>query len=437
MNKGLFALTSLILGFSAAAFGQSEKSEPVKYAEEYQRVADKYSSHLKNIEDSADANQFDEHFHKLEAFLAMPGNDKYSNLALCAHLKSVSNSELEYLRPIIESSSTSIALRSCKADLLLRIGMANMLVNASFNLEDDIQSVKKVKFEERVVPELDYLSGQGLAANEVMLTFDDGPTSQTTTNILDALKNAGVKAGFFSTGLKAIENQAVAKRIVQEGHIIGSHSFTHTLMMGREVNCRRLTYDFFMSELVIGHYGVYKAAGYIDPYFRFPNGDFNTVMRKNMKQLGLKVFGWKIDPEDWRFQVSKFKDPDERRNLILKSFISKLGKNRSGIVLMHDIHKQSAEALPLILNYLADQNIKVVLLKPVKRDISNSSNLPMISQTVDYLRRNEIVVNKDHYPPLTADKKPLNGHSYRAKIDFARMFPQMEYPRLSDYDACK
>ncbi|WP_373998352.1 polysaccharide deacetylase family protein [Bdellovibrio bacteriovorus] len=425
-RKHMLLMSSLFVGLNAFAAG--EVHEQTKFAAEMERVSGVYNQIIQDISKSKSGNEFDEHFHKLRAFIVNPGNDKFSNLALCVQLKSLPMGELEYVQSIIESEDAAIALKDCSGDLQRKIMIANLTKKASLNLDADIQKIRRIPFEERTVPNIDYLSMQGLNDKEVMLTFDDGPTQRTTVPILEALKKAGVKAAFFSTGRQALQNKALTQRILQEGHILGSHSFYHTLMMGREVNRGKMSYDYFLSEMIGGHVGVFSSAGYIDPYFRFPNGCMNKNMRRNATELGLKIFGWSIDSFDWQYGVSKYKNDEERRQLILQSFLKALrGSKNRGIVLMHDVFKQSAEALPLILNYLADNGYKVVLLKPENRDMQDRSNLAVVTQAVQFMNTYNIKVT-DLKPRADQNGEPVKPLGYEPdRFRYRDMFPQLSY----------
>ncbi|WII72494.1 polysaccharide deacetylase family protein [Bdellovibrio sp. 22V] len=429
LKRNVLVLTSVLFGFNSLGLAQAEKpSEAIKYVTEYNRIADTYRGIVTKIANSKNANEFDENYHSLKAFIARPGADRYSNTALCMHLKSLPLAELEYVETIIDSSDTMLSLRDCQSELLNKAQFAGMWKTASFDLNQDIKNIKRIPFEEREVPNLDYLSMQGLKEKEVMLTFDDGPTQRTTVPILESLKKAGVKAAFFSTGRQALQNSELTQRILREGHLLGSHSFYHTLMMGRQVNRGAMSYDYFLSEFIGGHMGVFLSGGYIDPYFRFPNGCMNKNMRRNVTELGLKIFGWSIDSFDWQYPASKFTDADKRRELILQSFLKALrGSKNRGIVLMHDVFKQSAEALPLILNYLADNGYKVVLLKPANRNMQDRNNMPMVTQAMDFMTTHDLKIT-DIRPRVNSNGEPVSPLDYEpARFRYREMFPQLSY----------
>ncbi|KHD88699.1 MAG: hypothetical protein OM95_07815 [Bdellovibrio sp. ArHS] len=425
-KKQVLFVSSLLMGFNAIA--AEAISEQGRLAAEMVRVSGVYNQIIQDISQSKSGNEFDEHYHKLRAFIVNPGNDKFSGMALCLQLKSLPIGELEYVQSIIESDDAAISLKDCSGDLERKLMIANLTKKASLNLDSDIQKIRRIPFEERTVPNLDYLSMQGLNDKEVMLTFDDGPTQRTTAPILEALKKAGVKAAFFSTGRQALQNRDLTQRILAEGHLLGSHSFYHTLMMGREVNRGKMSYDYFLSEMIGGHVGVYASAGYIDPYFRFPNGCMNKNMRRNATELGLKIFGWSVDSFDWQYGVSKYKNDEERRQLILQSFLKALkGSKNRGIVLMHDVFKQSAEALPLILNYLADNGYKVVLLKPEDRNMNSRADLPVVTQAVNFMKTYNVKV-LDLKPRADQSGEPVSPRGYEPeRFRYRDMFPQLSY----------
>lgn len=94
---------------------------------------------------------------------------------------------------------------------------------------------------------------------------------------------------------------------------------------------------------------------------------------------------------------------------------------------MHDVFKQSAEALPLILNYLADNGYKVVLLKPAVRDRLNISNLPLVSQALSFMKLNGLNIG-DVRPRNDVRGEPVSPLSYEPqRFQYREMFPQLSY----------
>lgn len=434
-KKALAAILTFSTVCSSLVYAQNSGMN--EYNKEYARITKIYSNIMKGIEAAKNADEWDIQFHKLQDLVGHPGDLKYSNVAMCAHLKSIGAEELEYVGSIIESESSQVSLKECRPELLNKIHFASKFRRASFDLDSDIQNIRPLPFEERELDESrDRFSFEGLGPKEVMLTFDDGPRASTTPRVLAALKQAGVKAAFFNLGGNALSNPSLVKRVLSEGHILGSHTYRHTLMMALNTRCGEIPYDHFLSEMIAGHVGVFEAGKYIDPYFRFPNGDADQDMRRNIKELGLKDFRWNVDTQDWQFSSGSYPDVEARRQAILKSFVKDLkgegkpaGLRDRGIVLFHDIHAQTVDALPVILNYLADNGYKVVLLTPSSRQSPNQQSFPLVTQAKEYLSRHRLSLTA-MLPPANTDGQAIMKADFVSKVDFFDMFPQMTRPEL-------
>lgn len=425
----LFLVNFILASLPGAAFANSSEQNKAQFIQEYLRVSDVFTGLFGKLEKSKSGDEWDENYHQLQHFIGNPGSSKNSKLAMCNQLKSLSSSELEYLGSIVDSGIAKDSLKSCRSELLGKIEYFGNQNKMAFAMEGESESIRPIRFEERLIDEhREVFSNQGFAEKEVMLTFDDGPRSKTTPIILDDLAKAGVKAAFFNTGASVVENKNVAKRILSEGHILGSHTYYHTLMMGREVNRDKMAYDQFLAEMISGHLTVSAAAGYIDPFFRFPNGCSNQNMARNVAELGLKNFRWSVDSQDWQFSRGTY---DYRRTQILKTFVAALrASHNRGIVLMHDIHQQTVDVLPLILNYLSDNGFKVVLLKPANRVVAPpGQNLPVVTQGQSYLKEKGLSL-ADILPekPKNDEKgEPIYDLRFKTRVDFLDMYPQLTY----------
>jgi peptidoglycan/xylan/chitin deacetylase (PgdA/CDA1 family) len=155
--------------------------------------------------------------------------------------------------------------------------------------------------------------------NVVALTFDDGPSAQYTPQILDALKEHGVHATFFVIGRNVIKHPGIVKREVDEGHVVGNHTWSHPLMAPLE-NRKQL-----MIEICRTDSAVYSAAGVHTTLFRPPHGWRSPWMVKDVENMGYDVINWTVDPKDWKHP---------KANIIIKRVDHALGK--SAIVLLHD-----------------------------------------------------------------------------------------------------
>ncbi len=177
----------------------------------------------------------------------------------------------------------------------------------------------------------------------IALTFDDGPHAQNTPRLLDLLKERKIRATFFLIGQNALEYPDIVKRIVAEGHEVANHSFTHpNLVSFSEVNLRE--------QLEKTHQAVLKASGVSMRLMRPPYGSLSETQRRWVNaNFGYRVILWDVDPLDW-----KFRDSERVQNEILS-------KTHAGsIILTHDIHKTTVDAMPATLDALREKGFKFV-----------------------------------------------------------------------------
>lgn len=182
---------------------------------------------------------------------------------------------------------------------------------------------------------------------KIALTFDDGPDSRYTEELLDGLKERGVKATFFVTGAKAEENPGLIKRMQEEGHLIGNHTYSHMqLKEGME--------EQFKQELIKTSDIIEKLTGEGTEYVRPPYG----VWEKNLeKELNMFPVLWTVDPLDWCS-----KDADG----VTRKVVSKAKEN--DIILMHDQYKSSVTAALQIVDALQKQGYEFVTVEEILFD---------------------------------------------------------------------
>jgi peptidoglycan/xylan/chitin deacetylase (PgdA/CDA1 family) len=128
---------------------------------------------------------------------------------------------------------------------------------------------------------------------EVALTFDDGPDSQYTPQILEILSKNSVPATFFIIGNRAQIFPDVVKRMVREGHIIGNHSMTHPNIV--KLNAQETAKEIKDAETVLA-----SLAGYKPLLFRSPYGSLDPEKVKDIEKLGVKIIAWNVDSLDWK-----------------------------------------------------------------------------------------------------------------------------------------
>ncbi|WP_249299863.1 polysaccharide deacetylase family protein [Feifania hominis] len=170
----------------------------------------------------------------------------------------------------------------------------------------------------------------------VALTFDDGPNATYTAAILDALKEYGGHATFFVVGtrLGGEKNQAVLRRIVDEGSEIGNHTQSHK-------NLAKSSVDTIRDQIQYVNDRVTEITGVTPTWLRPPYGAKNSQLSQ---VAGMPFAMWSIDTLDW-----KTKDAD-------KTYSTTMNSVKDGsIVLMHDIHKTT---IPAAVKLIRDLNAK-------------------------------------------------------------------------------
>ncbi|MBM7663467.1 peptidoglycan/xylan/chitin deacetylase (PgdA/CDA1 family) [Bacillus mesophilus] len=155
--------------------------------------------------------------------------------------------------------------------------------------------------------------------NTVALTFDDGPDPRFTPQVLDVLKENNVKATFFLMGSRAKAYPDLVKRIIDEGHIIGNHTYWHPNLV-KEGDLATLEREVSQTEDALA-----EQIGYRTKLFRAPYGFLYNELVEKLKELNYSVVGWSVDSLDWQ------EAPPEQ---IAYNVISNV--HPGAIILMHD-----------------------------------------------------------------------------------------------------
>lgn len=202
----------------------------------------------------------------------------------------------------------------------------------------------------------------GFIANKLVLTFDDGPDPEWTPKILDILKQQGVPATFFCVGTNIESNPDLAKRIVDEGHEIGSHSFTHP-------NMGTISELHAEIELNATQRVIESSAGCGTRLFRPPyNADSQPQTASEIQpvavasRLGYLTVGENIDPNDWSPTITdadgtiRTRTADDIVRLTVDDILHRKATGEEGnVILLHDAggnREQTVEALPRIIQEL-------------------------------------------------------------------------------------
>jgi peptidoglycan/xylan/chitin deacetylase (PgdA/CDA1 family) len=177
----------------------------------------------------------------------------------------------------------------------------------------------------------------------IALTFDDGPNATLTPKLLDLLAARHLKATFFVVGQNAADHPDILKRAVREGHEIGNHSWSHP-------NLGKMSDDAVRRELQKTEDAIVAAIGKKPTLMRPPYGSITARQKKWIhEEFGYRIILWDVDPLDW-----KRPGPSVVTARILKE--TKAGS----IVLSHDIHPPTIEAMPATFDQLMKKGFKSV-----------------------------------------------------------------------------
>ena len=179
----------------------------------------------------------------------------------------------------------------------------------------------------------------------VAITFDDGPDPIQTPKVLQVLKEQQIPACFFCIGHKVQENEELIRQIINEGHLIGNHSFTHTNHFPL-YSLPRMKKDLQACQFALERVTSQKIK-----LFRPPFGVTNPTIAKAVRILGYTPVGWNIRTLDTQ-QPSKEK--------VLKRIQKRL--RPGSIILLHDRMPDSDLLLKEILNLIKKQGYTVVRL---------------------------------------------------------------------------
>ena len=176
-------------------------------------------------------------------------------------------------------------------------------------------------------------------APKIAITFDDGPNSHCTGRLLDGLKKRGVKATFFLIGKNVKENPDLVKRLDEEGHLIGNHTYNH-------VEITRISDEEAKKEITDTDEAICAITGKHVEYMRPPFGLWQEELEQ---ELNVMPVMWSVDPLDWTT-----KNVDE----IVNKVVTEAGEN--DIILLHDCYDSSVDAALRIIDTLQKKGFEFV-----------------------------------------------------------------------------
>ncbi|MBQ6695083.1 MAG: polysaccharide deacetylase family protein [Lachnospiraceae bacterium] len=179
---------------------------------------------------------------------------------------------------------------------------------------------------------------------KIALTFDDGPHPYYTEQLLDGLQERGVVATFFVTGEHAKLHPDIIKRMQEEGHLIGNHTYSHTQLRSdnREVFCEELMRTNEVLKEITGEEII---------YVRPPYGSWDKSFEQELNMIPVL---WTVDPLDWC---------SNDVSCVVRSVTEKVGEN--DIVLMHDYYDSTVTAALRIVDELLEEGYTFVTVEEI------------------------------------------------------------------------
>lgn len=181
----------------------------------------------------------------------------------------------------------------------------------------------------------------------VALTFDDGPHPVYTEQLLDGLAERGVKATFFVTGENAELHPDIIKRMHDEGHLVGNHTYSHLQLTSSNR-------DTFKSELIQTNKILQNITGEEVLYVRPPYGSWD---KKLETELSMFPVLWNVDPLDWC---------TSNTDRVASSVINNVSEN--SIILMHDYYDSSVKAALMVMDELMGNGYEFVTVDRILFD---------------------------------------------------------------------
>ncbi|KAF9281682.1 chitin deacetylase [Mortierella alpina] len=246
---------------------------------------------------------------------------------------------------------------------------------------------------------VDQCNGEDLQACSIAntwgLTFDDGPTT-ATPGLLDYLKTQKLSATFFLIGSNVVANPDHAKRELQEGHHLASHTWSHHSLVS-------LTNEQIVAEMKWTEKAIFEATGVKPKYMRPPYGDMNNRVRFLLKKMGYIVVDWtgdSFDTNDWKLQEKT----DSEANLIthFTQSLDLYAKNttRGFYCLEHDLTTETVGLAQKLIPLGQGKNIKfanVAQCEGDKQPYQGQSNAAMSTST-------PVPTNQDKAKPSSASR---------------------------------
>ena len=191
----------------------------------------------------------------------------------------------------------------------------------------------------------------------IALTFDDGP-GPYTAQLLDILDQYSAKATFFLIGSKVSSQANVVRSIHARGHQLGNHSWSHPELP-------KLPVDQIAGEIDRTNDAIKQATGVTPTVMRPPYGAVNGTVLEQLRLRGMSSVLWSVDTRDWA---------DRNSEIVCSRAVA--GAHPGAIILMHDIHQTSVNAVPCILSALKQQGYSFVTVQGLIGNMAAGAGYP-------------------------------------------------------------
>lgn len=199
----------------------------------------------------------------------------------------------------------------------------------------------------------------------IALTFDDGPDPDITPRVLDILQNHNVVATFYLLGSRVPYAPELVEQMVKNGHELGNHTFDH-------IDVSKAAYASISEEIRKTNEHIFEAGGVYPKTLRTPFGAMSPAAEAVAENYTLPIIMWSADSRDW-----------ESRNpsAILETVMFKSAPG--GIVLLHDVHETTADALPSIISSLRNQGYEFVTVTEILSWLDATGVGPHFGQKIE------------------------------------------------------
>lgn len=212
---------------------------------------------------------------------------------------------------------------------------------------EEVENPKKVEGEKE--------QKVGKNQKRVYLTFDDGP-SENSNEILDILKKNNIKATFFVIGKKGAGAEKIYKRIVNEGHTLAMHSYTH------DYSRIYKNLDAFKKDVTDIQDYLYDVTGVRSLYYRFPGGSSNTISKVSIRKCIKWLKSKNIEYYDWNSMTGDASGNRYSPNTLVSNAMQDVERFQNAMVLMHDAKDKdnTVKALPKLIKKLKKEKCAIL-----------------------------------------------------------------------------